>query len=95
MKNTAILINTARGALVDELAVSEALEKGEIFGYGADTSEYEPMDPGHPLLKQKHVVITPHTAIYNRTCMYQMNRKVMEDIFLVDAGKAPSNIIER
>ncbi|NBK93668.1 3-phosphoglycerate dehydrogenase [bacterium 1XD21-13] len=94
MKKTAILINTARGALVDELAVSEALEKGEIFGYGADTSEYEPMDPEHPLLKQKHVVITPHTAIYNRTCMYQMNRKVMEDIFQVEAGKEPSSIVE-
>lgn len=94
MKKTAILINTARGAVVDEVAVAEAIEKGEIFGYGADASAVEPMETDHPLLKQPHVVITPHSSIYNRTCMYNMNRKVMKDIFLVAEGKEPVGIVE-
>lgn len=94
MKKTAILINTARGSVVDELAVSKALKAGEIFGYGADVAEHEPIDPKNPLFLQEHVVITPHSSIYNRTCMYHMNRKVMEDIFLVESGKEPIGIVE-
>ncbi len=62
MKHGAILINTARGALVDENAVAEALESGKLGGYGADVMEKEPPCDDNPLLKQPNAYITPHVA---------------------------------
>ncbi|MGX8850405.1 NAD(P)-dependent oxidoreductase [Amedibacillus sp. YH-ame10] len=89
----AILINTGRGGLVDEEALADALEQGQLAGYGADVAGYEPMDVNSRLLKMENVTITPHSAIYNRTCMSHMNRKVMEDVYLVASGKRPNEII--
>ena len=93
MKRDAILINTARGAIVDEMAVYEAVKNREIFAYAADAAAVEPIPADHPLCGIPHVIITPHSAIYNRTCMYQMNRKVMEDLYLMEAGKEPKGIV--
>ena len=93
MKKDAVLINTARGAIVDELAVCEAVRERRIFAYGADAACVEPIPAEHPLCGTPHVIITPHSAIYNRTCMYQMNRKVMEDVYLMEAGREPRGIV--
>lgn len=93
MKPTAILINTGRGGLVDETALIKALRKGKLFGYGADVAAHEPMDQADPLLQCDRVVITPHSAIYNMTCMKNMNRKVMEDIYCMERGERPIEII--
>ena len=93
MKRDAILVNTARGAIVDEMAVYEAVKNREIFAYAADAAAVEPIPADHPLCGIPHVIITPHSAIYNRTCMYQMNRKVMEDLYLMEAGKEPKGIV--
>lgn len=62
MKNTAILINTSRGPLVDEKALTAALKKGEIAGAGLDVLPQEPPDQNNPLLKAPNCVITPHNA---------------------------------
>ncbi len=62
MKPGAILINTARGGLVDEQAVADALRSGQLGGFGADVSASEPMSPGSPLLNAPNCVITPHIA---------------------------------
>lgn len=62
MKQGAILINTARGALVDEGAVAEALACGKLGGYGADVMDQEPPLADNPLLKQPHAYLTPHIA---------------------------------
>lgn len=93
MKSNAILINTSRGALVDEKAVLSAVNTKKIFGYGADVVEYEPIQADSPLLKSKNIVITPHSATYNLTSIKNMNRKVMEDVYLVSIGERPINIV--
>ena len=58
----AILINTARGALVDEAAVAKALESGHLAAYGADVMDVEPPKADNPLLGQPHAFLTPHIA---------------------------------
>lgn len=93
MKDNAILINTGRGGLVDETALLCALQSGKLFGYGADVAAQEPMTADNPLLTCERVTITPHSAIYNYTCMKNMNRKVMEDIYCMQRGERPVEII--
>lgn len=62
MKNTAYLINTARGELIDENALVKALKEGWIAGAGLDVFAEEPLPPNHPLLKLNNVILTPHIA---------------------------------
>lgn len=62
MKPGTILINTARGALVDEQAVADALAEGKLAGYGADVMAQEPPAADNPLLRQPHAYLTPHVA---------------------------------
>jgi len=62
MDRGAILINTARGELIDEAALVEALQKGIIAGAGLDVFAQEPIDPGSPLLKLDNVILSPHVA---------------------------------
>jgi len=62
MKQGAILVNTARGPIVEEAALIEALRARRIAGAGLDVFETEPLPPGHPLTKLENVVLTPHCA---------------------------------
>lgn len=62
MKQGAILINTARGPLVDEAAVCTALESGKLRGYGCDVISAEPMDTNNPLKNAPNCIVTPHMA---------------------------------
>lgn len=62
MKGTAVLVNIARGALVDSDALLEALRAGSIHGAGLDVTSPEPLPDGHPLFSEERCVITPHTA---------------------------------
>jgi phosphoglycerate dehydrogenase-like enzyme len=62
MKPTAVLINTSRGAVVDEKALVEVLQSGHLLGAGLDVYEAEPIDQNHPLAKIERVILSPHTA---------------------------------
>lgn len=62
MKTSAILINTSRGPVVDEIALVSALKAGELAGAALDVMEEEPIGPDHPLCRLDNVVLTPHSA---------------------------------
>ena len=64
MKNTAMIINTARGPIIDQDALAWALETGEILYAGLDTVEAEPISPDDPLLKMDNVILSPHSGSY-------------------------------
>jgi len=62
MKDTAVLVNVARGSLVDTDALAGALASGQIAGAGIDVTDPEPLPDGHPLWEEPTIIITPHTA---------------------------------
>ncbi|MHA1223099.1 MAG: hydroxyacid dehydrogenase [Candidatus Heimdallarchaeaceae archaeon] len=82
MKKGAVLINCARGGIVDELAVCEALESGQLGYYCTDVFEKEPPDENNPLLHHDHVIISPHigaqTLEGNYRASVQVAQKVIE-----------------
>jgi glyoxylate reductase len=62
MKRTAVFVNTARGPIVDQKALIEALHAGTIFAAGLDVTDPEPPDPDDPLLKLPNLIVAPHIA---------------------------------
>jgi phosphoglycerate dehydrogenase-like enzyme len=75
MKPSAILINTSRGSIIDELALIEALNQGTIAAAGLDVFEKEPVEISNPLLKMDNVIVTPHMAgttwdTWSRRCQF-------------------------
>lgn len=89
MKRTALLINTARGAVVDEAALAEALDRGEIAGAGIDVFSREPLEPGHPLRRCRNVLLTPHTGGQTREAMERMVAAMLENIDRIARGEEP------
>lgn len=93
MKPSAIFINTARGAVVDEQALSRALSSGVIAGAAIDVYESEPVSADHPILQIGNLITTPHTAAetfetYTRVSM--ITAQALLDIF---EGREPQNIL--
>jgi len=89
MKNTALLINTARGEIIDEKVLLQALREGWIAGAALDVFEGE---PHKQLLKIGNVVLTPHIAAYTIETLRRMDVMVAEDIVKVLAGKKPKHV---
>jgi glycerate dehydrogenase len=88
MKATAFLINTSRGPLVDETALAEALDDGEIAGAGLDVVASEPPAGGNPLLKAKNCYITPHIAWATRSARERLLRVTVENVAAFLDGRA-------
>lgn len=88
MKKTAYLINTARGPVVDERALVQALRKKQIAGASLDVFEFEPkLAPG--LEKLSNVVLTPHIASGTQACREEMSRLAAKNIIAVLRGRKP------
>ncbi|MGH2617067.1 MAG: NAD(P)-dependent oxidoreductase [Thermomicrobiales bacterium] len=89
MSPQAVLINTARGALVDEQALIRALEEGWIMGAGLDVLAQEPPRPDHPLLRFPNVILTPHVAADTRDAYQTKMQAVFGNMQRVARGEAP------
>lgn len=95
MKPTSLLINTARGAVVDEAALVEALQDGLIGGAGLDVLENEPISMDSPLLRMNNVIVTPHNAWYSEDAVTTLQRMVAEEVVRVLSGEIPKNLVNR
>jgi glycerate dehydrogenase len=95
MKPTAILINTARGGLVDEAALAEALQNGTIAGAGFDVLTKEPPKEGNILLDLKlpNFILTPHVAWASREAMQILADQLIDNIEAFVGGN-PRNVVE-
>ena len=89
MKRGAILVNTARGAILDERALRSALEDGRIAGAALDVLEVEPPSGPHPLARFPNVILTPHVAGNTAEATERTGEVVLEDIRRVLGGRAP------
>jgi D-3-phosphoglycerate dehydrogenase len=88
MKNSAILINTARGPLVEEEALIDALSTGKIAFAGLDTHSKEPLPADSPLLKMDNCILTDHVGFYSDESMKELHTKVAQNIRAVfESGK--------
>jgi len=92
MKKGAILINTARGAIVDEPAMLEALSTGHIGGAGLDVFTAEPLPAGHPITKLGNVVLTPHCAGVTPEALEAGLRMAVENIWAFLSG-SPEHVV--
>ena len=93
MKPTAIIINAARGGLVDETALDAALRAGKLFGAGIDVFVDEPPAAGHPLLSNGRVTISPHAAGLTRECAERMSIASVRNILDFFAGTLDPRLI--
>jgi len=80
MKKNCIIINAARGGIVNEIDLDKALREDLIFGAGLDVFEIEPPESNNPLLKNDKVFLSPHTAAFTEECMTRMGKETIQNI---------------
>jgi D-3-phosphoglycerate dehydrogenase len=95
MKPTAILVNTARGGIVNEAAVADAVKAGRLAGAGLDVVVDEPLTPSHPLNGVPNIILTPHMAGVTEEAMMRMAQDSAQDILRVLRGDAPKFPVNR
>lgn len=88
-----ILINAARGGLVDHDAVVDALAEGILGGAALDVTEPEPLPIGHPLRRHPRAIVTAHSAFYSVEAQEELQRKAAEEVARALRGEAPINVI--
>jgi D-3-phosphoglycerate dehydrogenase len=93
MKQGAIFVNVARGALVDEEALVSALRQGRLAGAGLDVFAEEPIPPTHPLLAFDNVVVSPHIASYTTAGHHRIWETTLRQALQVLRGERPSHLL--
>ena len=93
MKPDAFLINAARGPLIDEIALYNALESGGIAGAGLDVMADNVPPPDHPLLGLDNIIITPHVAFFSQESTLELERRAAAEVVNVIHGKMPDNLV--
>ncbi len=95
MKPTAFFINTARGPIVDEPALHDALSRQRIAGAGIDVFEQEPVSPDNPLLKLDNIVVTPHHICVTDECMNTVTASVFGACRDLAKGRVPKYVVNQ
>ena len=95
MKPTAYLINTARGPIVDQKALTQALEERRIAGAGLDVLEKEPPDADDPILKLDNVILAPHALCWTDQCFAGNGAADVRAVLDVMSGRAPRAVVNR
>jgi D-3-phosphoglycerate dehydrogenase len=93
MKPIAYLINTSRGALVDEVALAAALEKRQIAGAALDVFDPEPPDLKAALFRSDRVIVTPHAAFWSAESLEELRRRSATQVADVLTGRTPENVV--
>lgn len=98
MKKTALLVNTARGELIDQAALAQALEAGEIYGAALDTFEPEPVPDDHPLLRLSpkaamRLTMSPHVAGLTDESFTRMQQCAIANMQKMERGERPDNVV--
>ena len=92
MKDGVLLVNSSRGGLIDEEALSEALNNGKVGGAAVDVVSTEPIRPNNPLLKAKNCIITPHMAWGAKEARKRIVETTLSNIRAFKKGK-PQNVV--
>lgn len=93
MRSDAIVINTARGGLIDTHALARALVEKRIAGAGLDVFETEPLEAGHPIRHAPNVILTSHTAWYSGGSVPELQRKSAEAVVRAIRGEPLVNVV--
>ena len=95
MKSSAIIVNTARGPIIDLPSLTEALKTGAIAGAGLDVLPSEPPAEGEELLTLDNVALSPHVGWYSEQSIVDLQAKIARNVAMVCAGRKPEAIINR
>jgi len=95
MKPSAVLLNVARGPIVDETALVDALRAGRIRGAGLDVFETEPPDPRNPLLSMDNVVLSPHSLAWTDEMSAGNGGSAVRAVLDVATGRLPRFVVNR